>query len=81
MAYFLHFSISDQIRALFSKQKFLVSINHRFQRQKQHIDHYEDIYDGLLYKKFMSPGGVLESINNLPLLWNVDGVSLFKSSI
>ena len=80
MAYFLHFSISNQIRALFSKQKFLVGINHRFQRQKQHIDHYEDIYDGLLYKRFMSPGGVLESINNLSLLWNVDGIPLFKSS-
>ena len=80
MAYFLHFSISTQIRALFSKQKFLAGLSHRFQRQKQHIDNYEDVYDGSLYKKLMSPGGVLESMNNLSLLWNVDGIPLFKSS-
>lgn len=80
MAYFLRFPISAQINNLFSKQKFLNGLSHRFQRQKRHINHYEDIYDGSLYKKLMSPGGILESKNNLSLLWNVDGIPLFKSS-
>ena len=56
------------------------AIKHRFQRQKQHENNYEDIYDGSIYKKLMSPGCILSNSNNLSLTWNVDGMPLFKSS-
>ena len=80
LSYFLHISISSQIRALFSRKKFLTAIKHRFQRRKQHGSHYEDIYDGSIYKKLMTPGSILSNSNNLSLTWNIDGVPLFKSS-
>ena len=48
------------------KTEIFAGLSHRFQRHKKHVDHYEDIYDGSVYKKLMSPGGVLESMNNPP---------------
>ena len=80
LTYFLHFSISHQIRALFAKPSFYEDISYRFQKQKSQEGNYEDIYDGSLYKKFMSSGGILTDSKNLSMTWNVDGVPLFKSS-
>ena len=80
LSYFIHISISNQIQALFSRIKFVTALRHRFQRQKQHEGNYEDIYDGSLYKNLMKPGSILRDGNNLSLMWNVDGVPLFKSS-
>ena len=79
-SYFVKLSISNQIRSLFAKETFLNDIQYRFNRNKQNIDHIEDIYDGLFYKKLMASGGVLSDRNNPSLTWNVDGVPLFKSS-
>ena len=80
LTYFLHFSVSHQIRALIAKPNFYEDISYRFQRQKSQEDNYEDIYDGSLYKKFTSSGRTLTDRKNLSLTWNVDGVPLFKSS-
>ena len=40
----------------------------------------KDIYDGILYKEHSASGKVLSFWNNLSLMWNVDGVPIFKSS-
>ena len=44
-------------------------------------DNYEDIYDGSLYKKFMSSDGILADRKNLSLTWNVDGVPLCMADV
>ena len=59
--------------------KFAFAIRHRL-REKQCEGNYEDIYDGSLYKNLMNVGSVLRDCKNLSLMWNVDGVPLFKSS-
>ena len=78
--YFVTLSISDQIKQLFTKETFASNILYRFKRTKSNPDNYEDIYDGLLYRKLMVPGALLNNPNNLSLTWNVDGVPIFKSS-
>ena len=80
LTYFLHFSVSHQICALFAKQNFNEDISYQFRRQKLQEDNYEDIYDRSLYKKFMNSDGILADHKNLSLTWNVDGVPLSKSS-
>ena len=52
--YFVCLSISDQIKQLFTKETFATNILYRFKRSKLNPDHYEDIYDGLLYKKLVN---------------------------
>ena len=80
LSYFLHFSISDQIKSLFARKNFFNNIQHRFLRTKFHECNYEDLYDGLLYKQHMASNGILACKNNISLTWNVDGLPLFKSS-
>jgi len=79
-SYFLHISVSSQIKSFFARKSFLSHLQYRFSRKKTCESNYEDIYDGLLYKKEMTSNGILSSIHNLSLTWNVDGLPLFKSS-
>ena len=76
---FVHFSVSDQIKSLFTRKQFFTNIQHCFLRVKVNESDYEDIYDGSLYQKLMLPNGVVSSKNNISLTWNVDGLPLFKS--
>ena len=39
-----------------------------------------DISDGEMYRKLFEPGQVLYGNNNLTLIFNTDGVALYKSS-
>ena len=39
-----------------------------------------DISDGEMYRKLCEPGQVLYGNNNLTLIFNTDGVALYKSS-
>jgi len=52
LKYFLHMSISDQIKALYSHEIFFTNLAYRFTRNKKFQDHYEDIYDGHLYHRY-----------------------------
>ncbi len=38
------------------------------------------MYDGSVYKKLAEGGGILSNPVNISLLWNTDGVPVFKSS-
>ena len=80
LSYFIHISISDQIRSLFVQKTFYDNLLHRFTRVKANQGGYEDIYDGSLYKDLMSPNGILSSQNNISLTWNIDGLPVFSSS-
>jgi len=53
---------------LFAKKKktFLDDILHRFTRQKVSADHFEDIFDGELYKE-LTTGAILSDPHNLSL--------------
>ena len=80
LSYFIHIPISDQIKTLFARRHFYSNLLHRFTRVKLNQDCFEDIYDGLLYRKLMSPNGILNSRNNISLTWNIDGLPVFSSS-
>ena len=80
LSYFIHIPISEQIKSLFARKHFLSNLLHRFTRVKQNQDCFEDIYDGLLYRKLMSPNRILSSQNNISLTWNIDGLPVFNSS-
>ena len=80
LSYFIYIPISSQIRTLFARRHFYSNLLHRFTRVKLNQDCLEDIYDGLLYRKFMSPNGIFNSHNNISLIWNIDGLPVFSSS-
>jgi len=64
-SYFVHLSVPYQIKALFAKKTFLNDILHRFTRRKVSADHFEDVYDGELYKELGVPGALLSDSHNL----------------
>ena len=56
-SYFVHFSVSDQIKSLFTRKHCFTNLQHRFSRVKVHETNYEDVYDGHLYQELMVPNG------------------------
>lgn len=78
-SFFIEVPLVSQIRNLFSKCGFYDNLGLRFRRAKKNDSHFEDIYDGSEYRKHCSPG-ILDLQYNLSLLWNTDGVPVFKSS-
>lgn len=78
-SFFIEIPIVLQIRNLFSKRDFYDNLGHRFRRVKTDSNSFEDIYDGSEYKKHCNPG-ILDFQHNVSLLWNTDGVHVFKSS-
>ena len=77
-AFFIELSITDQLKALFNRQGFYSDLGHRFDRHQ--TDNIEDIYDGAKYKQHMKKGKFLANRNNISLIWNTDGIPVFKSS-
>lgn len=43
-------------------------------------ENLEDIYDARIYKKLSEEGEILSNPDNIPFMWNTDGVKIFKSS-
>ena len=79
LPYFLELSLEDQIKKLFERPSFYQQLQHRFSRNKSN-NNIEDIYDGKLYKEHSKPNGILSCPENISLLWNTDGIPVFKSS-
>ena len=52
----------------------------QYKNTPNHSSSIRDIVDGTVYKKFTEPEGFLTSENNLTLLFNTDGIPLYKSS-
>lgn len=55
-------------------------LEHRFIRIKKDSDNIEDIYDGELYRRHTGINGILSDVKNISLMWNTDGIPVFKSS-
>ena len=79
-SFFLELPITDQLKAFFKRKGFYNDLKHHFNRIKKEKNNIEDIYDGLRYQKHMQKGCFLANRNNISLLWNTDGASVFKSS-
>jgi len=54
-------------------------MQHRFKRTNT-VRKMDDIYDGLVYQKYVQDGQFLADANNVSFLWKTDGVPVFKSS-
>ncbi|XP_051168594.1 uncharacterized protein LOC127290000 [Leptopilina boulardi] len=80
ISYLIEIPLLTQLQVFFKRPGFFASLSHRFTRKKQNEDNLEDIYDGKIYKKLSKNGNILSSVNNISLMWNTDGVPLFKSS-
>ena len=78
--YFLELSLEDQLKTLFERPSFYEHLQHRFKRSKAKKDNIEDIYDGKIYKEYFESGGILSHAENISLLYNTDGIPVFKSS-
>ena len=78
LSFFIELSIIDQLKALFNCQGFYSDLGHRFDWHQ--TDNIEDIYDGAKYKQHMKKGKFFANRNNISLIWNTDGIPVFKSS-
>lgn len=79
--FFLSISLESQLKKLLNNSRVASSLlTHRFHRKKEHIDAFEDIYDGELYKKHCSPEGILSSPFNFSFSFFTDGVPTGKST-
>ena len=72
--------MEDQLKTLFEKPSFYDHLRHRFREKKGNEDNIEDIYDGKIYKEHFDCGKILSHAENISLLYNTDGVPVFKSS-
>ena len=72
--------MADQLKTFYKCKGFYNDLKHRFHRTKKGKNNIEDIYDGLRYQKHMQKGCFLANKNNISLLWNTNGASVFKSS-
>lgn len=79
ISYFLEIPIENQIQTLFKRKGFAENILSRLSRKKQ-SNTIEDIYDGQLYKELINSGYFSKNKYNFTLMWNSDGVPVFKSS-
>lgn len=77
--YFLEIPLKNQIQNLFAHEDFYENLQHRFKRNTP-SGHYEDIYDGMLYKSNFDSHGLLSDPNNISFTFNTDGAPVFKSS-
>ena len=76
-SFFLEFDIHEEIKSIFSRGGMLEKLLHRFNRSKQS---HTDIYDGTLYQSYLKSNSFLNYPQNISLLWNTDGIPVFKSS-
>lgn len=76
--YFIEISIIEQLNSMFKRPDFFTNLLHRFNREKINDNNLEDIYDGSAYQELFAD--FLSNPNNISLMWNTDGVPLFKSS-
>ncbi|XP_070551310.1 uncharacterized protein [Ptychodera flava] len=79
-SFFIEIPIEAQLQSLFSRGNFYDDLAHRFRRKKKHQKDIADIYDGSLYQRHFVNNGILSHQENISLMWNTDGVPVFKSS-
>lgn len=75
--FFVHLPVKDQLQDLLENHNVDSSIITAANRRKEHVDNYEDIIDGDLYKVAMP----VSDYSTLSLSFNSDGVPVFSSSL
>ncbi len=80
VSYFVQLPLEKHLQDMFSRPGFLEQINHRFERPNKHANTICDVYDGSVYKNLEKNDGILSKPGNISLLWNTDGIPVFKSS-
>ena len=78
VSFILEIPIIKQLTSMLKRKGFKEALNYRFTRHKINENHYEDIYDGYVYKSL--PDDFTNNQNNITFAWNTDGLPLFKSS-
>lgn len=76
--FFIQFPLEPQLRNKFARPHFVEDLKHKEKRTKKDINNIEDIYDGEVYKE--AEKSFLESCINITLMWNTDGMQIFKSN-
>ncbi|KAE8742598.1 hypothetical protein FOCC_FOCC011892 [Frankliniella occidentalis] len=74
--YFVSLPLGPQIAKLFSRPGFVDKLQYKQNRTKKNESHFEDIYDGELYKE---AGIFLCNGYNISLMWYTDGISLYEA--
>lgn len=76
VSFFVEVPVLRQLEALFMRPGFRELLRHRFNRNKQGVGSYEDIYDGKVYKSLCAKGGILSDPDNVSFTWYTAGVKL-----
>ena len=77
--YFVTVSVEQQLTKLLERSGIWTKIQ-QYKNTPNHSSSIRDIVDGTVYKKFKEPEGFLTNEDNLTLLFNTDGIPLYKSS-
>ncbi len=77
--YFVTVSLEQQLIKLLERSGIWTKIQ-QYKNTPNHSSNIRDIVDGTVYKKFKESGGFLTVEANLTLLFNTDGIPLYKSS-
>ena len=72
-------SLEQQLTKVLERSGIWTKIQ-QYKNTPNHSSSIRDIVDGTVYKKFTEPEGFLTSEDNLTLLFNTDGIPLYKSS-
>lgn len=75
--FFIVFPLEAQMMEKFKRKDFVHDLKYKTRRVKKNDDNIEDIYDGEMYKEFESG---TSSEYDISLMWNSDGVQVFKST-
>ncbi|XP_022109468.1 uncharacterized protein LOC110989402 isoform X2 [Acanthaster planci] len=74
--FFLVSSLKSQLTEIFDDSVISQHLSYKQTRQKLSPNNIEDIFDGRVYKSVPK----LRSVNNISMMWNTNGVPVFKSS-
>ena len=77
--YFVSVSIEQQLSKLLERDGIWAKIQ-QFKNKPNCSSSITDIVDGTVYKRYKESGEFLTKEDNLTLLFNTDGIPLFKSS-
>ena len=72
--------MKDQLLKLFSDLVIVQSLEKRFNRNKKNDNAFEEIYDGLMYKKYCKSNDILKNKNNFSYTFNTDSCQASDSS-
>lgn len=78
-SYFVELPFQNQLKEMFKRDNFYNNLQWRFERPPNPPGVITDMYDGSLYRTWMT-NGFLNNPNNISFSWYTDGVPVFKSS-